>query len=156
MSDQGWRRYQFARLIDMVDGDTCKVEIDHGFSLAHRVSIRLYGLSCPEIIGADKLLGRDALRVARAIAWDQSVGAELLTDGVPCLLWTWKASFSRYVGRVLLGGTVDVARAIILAGYGHAWDGKTERRPFDRFPLTAPALEEAAAYDRLLARDFRP
>lgn len=154
--NQGWRRYQYARLVDFKDGDTCEVEVDHGFSLNHRVAIRLYGISCPELTGADKILGQDALRVARAIAWDQSAGAELLLAGVPCMIWTWKASFNRYVGRVLLGGTVDVARAIIQAGYGHAWDGKTERRQFDAFPLRAPALEEVSAYDRMIARDFNP
>lgn len=155
---QGWRHYRHARLVDLHDGDTCEVRVDHGFALFHHVEVRLYGISCPEMTGAEKPMGQDALRIARGIAWDAAERSDLGIDGTPCELWTWKASFGRYVGRVVLAGGIDLARAVILAGHGHAWDGKTERRPFlpDRFPLRAPALEEATAYDRLLRRDFQP
>lgn len=155
---QIWRHYRYARLVDMHDGDTCAVEIDHGCELRQLLRVRLYGVSCPEVSGEEKPMGQDALRVARTIAWDAAERSDLGIDGTPCEVWTWKASFGRYVGRVVLAGGVDLARAIITAGHGYAWDGKTERRAFapDRFPLRAPALEEVAAYERLLARDFRP
>lgn len=155
---QGWRHYRHARLVDFHDGDTCEVQVDHGFSLFHHVEVRLYGVSCPELTGAEKPMGQDALRTARGIAWHATEKADLGIDGTPCELWTWKASFGRYVGRVVLAGGIDLARAIIESGYGHAWDGKTERRPFapERFPLRAPALEEGTYYDRLLRRDFTP
>lgn len=155
---QGWRHYPHARLVDMHDGDTCEVRVDHGFALYHHVGVRLYGVSCPEVSGAEKPMGQEALRVARTIAWDAAERSDLGIDGTACELWTWKASFGRYVGRVVLPGGVDLARAVIMAGHGYAWDGKTERRAFDpeRFPMRAPALEEATAYDRLLRRDFQP
>lgn len=154
---QGWRHYRYARLVDFHDGDTCSVQVDHGFAMYHQVEVRLFGLSCPELTGAEKPLGQDALRIARTIAWQGAHDAEVAaTDGIPCELWTWRSSFSRYVGRVVLAGGTDIARAVIESGYGHAWDGKTERRPFDpsRFPMPAPAIEEAALYDWLLRRDF--
>lgn len=155
---QGWRHYRHARLVDLHDGDTCSVEIDHGFGLYHHAVVRLYGVSCPEVSGEEKPMGQDALRVARTIAWDAAERSDLGIDGTPCEVWTWKASFGRYVGRVVLAGGVDLARAVIESGHGHAWDGKTERRAFapDRFPLRAPAMEEVTAYERMLRRDFQP
>lgn len=153
---QGWRHYPYARLCGFVDGDTCEVEVDHGFSMYHHIWVRLYGVSCPEVVGVEKPRGLAALRAARELMVLSSTAISTAGEGVACQLWTWKASFNRYVGRVVLCDAVDVAREIISMGYGHAWDGKTERRPFDavEFPLPTTPDDEARTYDHMLARDF--
>jgi len=146
-----WRYFPFARLRDFHDGDTCEVEVDSGFGASHRVAVRLFGLSAPEVSGAERPMGLDALRMARELAWRD--GAHV--DGTPVELWTWKESFNRYVGRVLVDGKFDLARAILALGGGRAWDGKTSRPEFKEFPV-ADHGAEVAEYERLLSRDFKP
>jgi len=149
---QGWRHFAFARLIDMHDADTAEVSIDQGFGGYQRVAVRIYGISAPEVSGKEKPIGLDALRIARELAW-----AGEAIDGPPCMLWTWKASFARYVGRIEVVGQrrFDLAQAILVLGGARAWDGKTERPRFDAFPVADPDAE-VTEYQRLLARDFRP
>lgn len=152
MSGQGWRHFPHARLRDFHDGDTCEVEVDSGFGAYQRVAVRVYGISAPEVSGAEKAHGLDALRLARELAWTGEA-----IDGAPCELWTWKQSFARYVGRIEIRGQrkFDLAQALLGLGGARAWDGKTERPRFDAFPVAHPDAE-VAEYQRLLARDFRP
>lgn len=148
-----WRHFPHASLRDMHDGDTCEVEIDQGFGVRQRVAVRLFGISAPETNGAEKELGFAALRAAR-----EMVSLPEHPFGAPCELWTWKQSFARYVGRVMLLGKVDLARSIIGQGFAHAWDGKTERRHFSSscYPMRFAVQDEVEAYDRLLELEFRP
>jgi len=141
---QGWRRYEYARVIEFHDGDTCTVEIDHGFKVKQSISVRLFGISCPETRGKEKAAGVQALAGAMEF---------LLPRPPECLLWTWKMTFTRYVGRILLGGERDLARLMLESGLGQAWDGKTERLEFKEFPVADTAVE-VAEYDRLLERDW--
>lgn len=48
------------RLIRVIDGDTVEAEIDLGFHLSIRTSIRVYGVNCPEMKGATKEAGKAA------------------------------------------------------------------------------------------------
>lgn len=154
-----WWFFPNAAVLEMHDADTLTaqilttIEVDCGFHNTvrsehrHVVSIRLYGLSAPEVSGVEKPLGLDALKIAQEL-----VGQ---SGAVPtCELWTWKSSFNRYVGRVMIEGKYDLARAIIALGGGRAWDGRTKRPTFEAFPTANPEAE-CVEYDRLLARDFR-
>lgn len=158
---QGWRSFLHARMREWHDGDTCEVEIDSGFGAYHRVAIRVYGLSAPEVSGVEAPLGVMAREVARDIAKPDS----------QCQLWTWRQSFTRYVGRIVLAGGADVALMLIERGFARAWDGKTKRPrhdgvvqagerheegpTFEAYPIADP-LAEVAEYRRILQRDFRP
>lgn len=147
----GWRYFPHATLRDFHDGDTCEVEVDSGFGAYQRVQVRIYGLSAPEVSGKERGIGLDAMRIARELAWSGEC-----MDGTPCALWTWKQSFTRYVGRIEIRGqrNFDLAKAILALGGARAWDGKTERPEFGAFPVANPDVE-VAIYERILARDFR-
>ncbi len=149
---QGWRHFPHAALIGMHDGDSCEVEIDHGFGVSQRLAVRLFGISAPELTGDEKDMGAIARDGASRLAWNDSD-----FYAVPCKVWTWKQSFARYVGRVLIG-EMDLARAIIGQGLGYAWDGKAPRRPFARsvYPMAFAIPTEVDAYDRLLELEFHP
>ena len=47
-----------ARLLEVIDGDTLKVEIDQGFNLRMITNIRLAGVDTPEIRGSEKIAGK--------------------------------------------------------------------------------------------------
>jgi micrococcal nuclease len=51
--------YRF-RLERVVDGDTLDVLVDCGFDVWRAVTVRLYGVNCPEMKGASKAEGRAA------------------------------------------------------------------------------------------------
>lgn len=156
-----WRHFPYARARDFHDGDTLEVEVDQGFGTYQRVAVRLYGISAPEVSGAEKPWGLRALEAARASLWGGGFAQEEdLFRGKPCELWTWKQSFTRYVGCVgvyhgasAASGTTDLARSIIARGAARAWDGKTARPSFESFPVAdvGPELDE---YDLIRARDF--
>jgi|LWDU01.1.fsa_nt_gi micrococcal nuclease len=49
MIDQVEKLYRYkAHLLRIVDGDTIKVEIDLGFGIFHRCTVRMYGIDTPE------------------------------------------------------------------------------------------------------------
>lgn len=48
------------RLLRVIDGDTVEAEIDLGFHLSIRTSIRVYGVNCPEMHGESKEAGKAA------------------------------------------------------------------------------------------------
>lgn len=141
---QAWRHFRYARVLTWHDGDTCEVEVDSGFGASHRVAIRVFGVSAPEVSGVETQLGMMAREGARAVAPPDSA----------CQLWTWKQSFNRYVGRVVLGDGADVAAILTSRGLTRAWDGKTARPVFEQYPVPHVAAERAE-YERLLARDFQ-
>lgn len=135
---QGWRHFPHAQVWRFYDADTLEVEVDAGFGVRCRPSVRLFGLSAPEITGAERNLGLQALAAVRQFELH------------PCQLWTWKQSFNRYVGRVVVSGAKDLARLVLMLGLGRAWDGKTDR---PAFPVTN-IDDELTEYDRLLKRDY--
>lgn len=49
-----------ATLIRVIDGDTVVVVVDLGFEIAHRITLRLYGINAPEMHGESKDAGQAA------------------------------------------------------------------------------------------------
>jgi micrococcal nuclease len=59
-----------ARLVSIYDGDTITIDVDQGFSLTHRMTVRLYGINTPEVRGKTKRQGlesRDRLATFLAV-----------------------------------------------------------------------------------------
>lgn len=52
--------YRVLRVIRIVDGDTCDVELDIGFRLATAQRVRLWGINTPEMKGETKTAGQAA------------------------------------------------------------------------------------------------
>lgn len=49
-----------ARVIDVVDGDTFRLEVDLGLDILHRITVRLFGVSTPEVRGEEREAGLQA------------------------------------------------------------------------------------------------
>lgn len=143
MSSQGWRHFPFARVVGFVDGDTCKVEVDQGFGGKQDVLVRIFGISAPDTNRTEE----------REIAKISTKSAQSLFDpGVACELSTWRQSFTRYVGIVVISGR-DAALDLLQLGVARAWDVKKPRPVFTEFPIKAvePEVEE---YLSIVRRDF--
>jgi micrococcal nuclease len=46
-----------ATVVDVIDGDTVRLDVDLGFSIRQRMALRLYGINAPEMVGATKAAG---------------------------------------------------------------------------------------------------
>ena len=55
--DQYIRR---ARIVRLVDGDTCVIDGDMGMAITVRATVRLYGINTPEVRGPEKVAGHAA------------------------------------------------------------------------------------------------
>ena len=56
-TDQYIRR---ARIVRLVDGDTCVLDCDMGMSITVRATVRLMGINTPEVRGPEKVAGHAA------------------------------------------------------------------------------------------------
>lgn len=149
MSSQGWRSYPYARIAQWHDGDTCSVEIDHGFGVSQKISVRVYGVSAPEVTGKERDDGMLALEFVSKRFTGHLVN-----------LWTWKKSFDRYVGlMVTRGDGIDIAAEILGSRLARAWDGVTARPSWthdNNGDMVIVADDELKRYASILARDFKP
>tara|TARA_R110000824_G_scaffold394392_1_gene594147 strand:- start:1713 stop:2084 length:372 start_codon:yes stop_codon:yes gene_type:complete len=55
--DQYIRR---AKIVRLVDGDTCVLDFDMGMSITVRATVRLFGINTPEVRGPEKVAGHAA------------------------------------------------------------------------------------------------
>lgn len=49
--------FEFVQVLDIIDGDTLRVNIDLGFHCAVTTCIRLDGINCPEVRGDEREAG---------------------------------------------------------------------------------------------------
>jgi endonuclease YncB( thermonuclease family) len=97
----------------VVDGDTYILDIDLGFYVYTRQSIRLKGAYCPELSEA----GGNEARIFVQVLFDGNPDKIIVvTEKVPT------RSFARYVARVFVNGK-DLAKILIDGGYATT-DGK--------------------------------
>lgn len=102
-----WRGYCH----QVVDGDTYTVLIDQGFMAYTYQRIRLRGLDCPELVGAD---------AARGLAAKQAAEALILEKPVMLLVHRDERSLERWVADVMWwNGTAFVMVADTLRAAGH-------------------------------------
>jgi len=109
--------YQYrAAIIRVVDGDTVWAEVDCGFDLSLRMSLRLAGINAPET-------STDAGKAARAYLTGR------LPVGTAVVVQTTRDKTEKY-GRMLATvwlGDVDINQEMIDTGHAVAWDGKGPR-----------------------------
>lgn len=115
-----------ASVIEVVDGDTVKINLDLGFSIMYRHSCRLYGINAPEH-------GTEAGDAAKVYL------TALLPPGTGVLVQTRKDSSEKY-GRILAVVVVPEKKAVkktktaavpaiivndqlVAAGHAKVWDG---------------------------------
>lgn len=111
-----------ATLLEVHDGDSINVEVDHGFRRYEETSIRLLNLACRELSDPGGKEARDYVKT-------------LITPGQLLSLTTakpdkysgrWDAAVTYQAGGVLR----DLATDIIAAGFGLPWNGSgTQPKP---------------------------
>lgn len=95
-----------ARVLNVHDGDTLRMEIDLGMDIRTRMTVRLYGVDCPEINGIPGRMARDF-----TVQW--------ITDNVSregyVVLSTVKdrrEKYGRYLG-IVSAETIDPVKAAL-------------------------------------------
>jgi micrococcal nuclease len=126
---QDFRFWYDAKVVNVYDADTARVEIDLGLDIKRTEDVRLYGINAPELRGSQKAAGyaaRDFFawlltgKQASELAKD---GRRLVTDA-PCRINTIKDDGGKY-GRLLVRVFVEVEGVWIeanveLVNQGHA------------------------------------
>lgn len=114
--------YEYAgTVVEVVDGDTVRMDMDLGFSIRQRMALRLYGINAPETVGETRAAGLAAKDFLRT----------LLLPGMVVTVKTFKDKGDKY-GRLLAdilnpayptvpGVTVNLA--MIEAGHASAYFG---------------------------------
>lgn len=104
-----------ATVIQVIDGDTLKLDVDLGFSVHRHETVRLYGINCPE---KNTEAGKAA--IAYAANW-------LVSSGNRVMVYTIKDKREKY-GRMLAviyhdPGAKSLNDALIHAGHAVPYDG---------------------------------
>ena len=102
-----------ARIVRVIDGDTVKAEVDLGFHISSRMTMRLFGINTPEIKGVSRpegLAARDFL-IQLIDTYTHDTGELTIR--------TQKDATEKY-GRLLatlLADNVNLNEALIAAGH---------------------------------------
>jgi endonuclease YncB( thermonuclease family) len=84
------RTFDYATIVNVVDGDTCDIDVDLGFSVRVKHRFRLAGINAPEV-------GQPG--AAEATAFLRGY------QGVPCVIAVTKLDkYGRYLARITVGG----------------------------------------------------
>lgn len=123
--------YEYAaQVVEVVDGDTIKLDVDLGFSIRQKMTLRLYGIDTPEVVGASKAAGLAAKDFLRRLLADGVQGP----DGWPiCPVWkrvtikTFKDKGDKY-GRLLAlifvgADPIPVNDKLVAAGHAKPYFG---------------------------------
>ena len=123
-----------AKVVDVIDGDTVKLDVDLGFSIRQRMSLRLYGINTPEVVGEQKAAGLAAKLFLTALL---SNGSQAGPGGVICPNWidvtikTFKDKGDKY-GRILAlifvgDDPIPVNDKLVAVGHAKAYFGVGEK-----------------------------
>lgn len=114
----------FCTVIRWIDGDTLEVEIDLGFHITVRGSLRIFGLYCPEIgkakSFAERLEGLKAKQKAETLV---PVGCKTQLQTIqatPADKVVYFEKYGRFLGNLAIPNGGDFADAMIKAGCGQA------------------------------------
>lgn len=103
-----------ALVVQVLDGDTVRVELDLGLRIHSTQAVRVAGVDCPEV-------STEAGRAARAYVRD------LLPVGSPVTVRTQKPDkYGRVLGSITYdqdGVLHDLAEQLIAEGYAQPYDG---------------------------------
>ena len=101
-----------ATVIRIVDGDTAELDVDLGFDVHFRISVRFKGYNAPEMRGPNKANGQAAKDELTQLLTGHSI--IIKTDKLH------SQSFARYLATVFVGtadGWVSVADHMIAKGF---------------------------------------
>ena len=102
-----------ARIVRVIDGDTVEAEVDLGFHISTRMTMRLFGINTPEIKGVSRPEGRASRDFLIQLIDTHTHGTGELT------IRTQKDATEKY-GRLLatlLADNVNLNEALIAAGH---------------------------------------
>lgn len=104
-----------ACVIRWIDGDTCELDVDLGFTLRMRQTVRLYGINAPEMHGDTKADGIAA----------RSFAIGLAPVGVNVTVQTSKPreKYGRWLATIALDDGRDLAATMIKEGHAVAYFG---------------------------------
>lgn len=109
-----------AKILRWLDGDTCDVEIDLGFSITIHKRVRVYGINTPEVHSAnpvEKQAGLRAKQFAETLAAPGSVvEARTHKEGED-------DKFGRYLAVLTLPGGEDFSELMLENGHAVAYFG---------------------------------
>ena len=109
------------RCVRVVDGDTYDILVDCGFSIFHKIRVRLRGVDTPEVYGKNASEeGKAASKVVSETILDKEV-----------MIFTYKnapSTFNRWEADVFFreegGLVVNLAKFLVLNGYATLWEPK--------------------------------
>ncbi len=82
-----------AKVVDVYDGDTCRVDIDLGFNISiKREKIRLSGINAPELRGKEREEGLRSRNYLRELILGKEIYLETEKDR--------KGKYGRYLGTI--------------------------------------------------------
>jgi micrococcal nuclease len=109
---EDFRFWYDAKVINVYDADTMKIEIDMGLDIKRTEDVRLYGINAPELRGAEKAAGIKA-RDAMCLMLSGLPVDQLEKDGrrfvvnAPCRVNTIKDKGGKY-GRLLVRVFIEI------------------------------------------------
>ena len=103
-----------ARVVDVYDGDTCRVDIDLGFNtFLRREKIRLSGINAPELRGKERESGLKSRDYLRELILDKDIYLETEKDR--------KGKYGRYLGTIWVKDEnnryINVNEKLVQEGY---------------------------------------
>ena len=101
-----------AQVIRVIDGDTAELDVDLGFDVHFRISVRFKGYNAPEIHGPNKAAGQAAKEELTQLLTGHSI--IIKTDKL------YSQSFARYLATVYVGtadGWVAVSERMKSKGF---------------------------------------
>ena len=107
-------RYVYSCAVErVIDGDTCVLQIDLGFEVSKRVTVRLFGIDAPEMRGDDRhrgIVARDALA---SKIMDVPIMVETKKDA--------KGKFGRYLATLFDESGADVNEWMVKSGHARRY-----------------------------------
>ena len=95
-----------AKVVDVYDGDTCKVDIDLGFGvILAKQSVRLLGINCLEMKGQGKDKGKDARDFVRSKILGKNIIIKTFKDK--------KEKYGRWLANIFYDERGDVITASV-------------------------------------------
>lgn len=106
----------FARVHEIIDGDTVDVSIDLGFHIQHIVRIRLYGIDAPEVKSKDIS--------ERQLANEATKKLTELIEGKVVTVKTHKSSdkYGRYLAEIICDG-ININKLLLTEGLAKEYYG---------------------------------
>ena len=123
-------QYKVKTVDKVVDGDTVDVTIDLGFSILHKIRVRLYGINTPESRTRD--LEEKKRGLAAKDRLYELIASSFLEDHILMLETKEIGKFGRYLGRLIRKGDsedieLDINEQLVTEGHATRYFGGKRR-----------------------------